>query len=967
MKIFVTGISAIVFISPAFAAGPEDLKFFHEQVAPLLVKNCAECHNANTHKGDLNLETLADALKGGENGAALVPGRPEDSPLYTRLMVQAGDDRPDMPKKKAALATEDVEKIRRWISAGAPWPKEIVLKESSKGDKNWWSLKKLSHPTPPASPNLPEAWSHSPIDRFVFAKLAQKNLAPNPAANPREFIRRVSYDLIGLPPTPEETAAFVRECAPGDLTTPQAERAIEKLVDRLLASPHYGEQWGRHWLDVVRFGESRGFERNLIIDNAWPFRDYVIRSFNEDKPFDRFIIEHLAGDAVGKDQPDVEVGTTFLAIGPYDDVGNGDPVAKANIRAATLDDMITATGTAFLGLSVNCAHCHDHKFDPIPQADYYRLRCAFEGVSNGEGTLATREEKERRRAAVAPLNGRLGKLEKEKQSLETNMVDRPTPQDQKLRPAPSARLTEERFTPTKAKFIKLIMLATSDSPVSGSNARIDEFEAWTAEATPRDVALASLGGKATGAQGRRAKDFEGAYGVHHVNDGKFGSRWIAGTPAVLTIEFAQPETVDHVVFSHDRTSNSDQPISGQGPCVAEYEIQVSEDGKQWRKVADSFDREPFNDALKRERRLRAAPAEERAKLAVLNKQIAQLNAELAKIPPLPLAWIGRFDQPATHTVVFKGGDPQKPGDEVKPASLAVLDQVTKPYELPVNAPEVDRRLALAQWIVRPDNPLTPRVLGNRLWHYHFGTGLVDTPSDFGFLGSLPSHPELLDWLATRILENGWRLKALQREICLSQTYRQSAASRADGASMDKDARLLWRFPPRRLDAEEIRDTMLSIAGQLDPHMGGPSYRLYEYKNDNVSTFVPLDHFGPETYRRAVYHQNARASVVDLLSDFDLPDNSSAEPRRSHTTTPLQTLTLLNQSFTLDMAHALADRVTRESSAGDAEAQVERVYALCFQRKPSARESAACLRVIQSHGLPALCRAVLNTNELIYLP
>jgi hypothetical protein len=320
--------------------------------------------------------------------------------------------------------------------------------------------------------------------------------------------------------------------------------------------------------------------------------------------------------------------------------------------------MITATGTAFLGLSVNCAHCHDHKFDPIPQADYYRLRCAFEGVSNGEGTLATLEEKERRRAAVTPLEARLGLLTKEKQILETNIVDRPTPQGQKLRPAPSARLTEERFTPTKTKFIKLVMLATSDSPVSGSNARIDEFEAWTSEPTPRNVALASLGGKATGAQGRMAKDFAGAYGVHHVNDGKFGSRWISGSPAVLTIEFRAPETIDHVVFSHDRTSNSDAPISGQGPCVTEYEIQVSDDGMHWRKVADSFDREPYNDALKRERLLRTAPAKERADLAKLTKEIAQINAELAKIPPLPLAWIGKFAQPATHTVVFNGRSPE---------------------------------------------------------------------------------------------------------------------------------------------------------------------------------------------------------------------------------------------------------------------------------------------------------------------
>ncbi len=400
--------------SAACAAGADDTRFFHEQIAPLLVKNCAECHNVNTHKGDLSLETLADALKGGKEGAALVPGKPEESPLFTKLIPESGDERPEMPKKKAALSKEDVAKVRRWIMAGAPWPKEIVLKEKAKGDKNWWSLRKLSHPAAPEPAHLPVEWSHSPIDRFVFAKLAQKGLAPNPPADPREFIRRVTYDLIGLPPTPEEVTAFEQSV----IRNPQS--AFEALVDRLLASPHYGEQWGRHWLDVVRFGESRGFERNLIIDNAWPFRDYVIRSFNEDKPFNRFMVEHLAGDVIGKNQPDVEVGAAFLTIGPYDDVNNRDPVAIANIRAATLDDMISATGTAFLGLSVNCAHCHDHKFDPIPQADYYRIRCALEGVTHGDRVLATREAKRVKfEAAIKPLqkqkealNGKVFALEK---------------------------------------------------------------------------------------------------------------------------------------------------------------------------------------------------------------------------------------------------------------------------------------------------------------------------------------------------------------------------------------------------------------------------------------------------------------------------------------------------------------------------------------------------------------------------
>jgi hypothetical protein len=302
----------------------------------------------------------------------------------------------------------------------------------------------------------------------------------------------------------------------------------------------------------------------------------------------------------------------------------------------------------------------------------------------------------------------------------------------------------------------------------------------------------------------------------------------------------------------------------------------------------------------------------------------------------------------------------KPADAVLPASLSVLDQVTKPYELKPDADEGERRLKLAKWITSNENPLTPRVLANRVWQWHFGTGIVDTPSDFGFLGSKPTHPELIDYLASRIVANGWKLKPLHREILLSQTYLQSAAYREEAAKEDKDARLLWRFPPRRLSAEELRDTMLTVGGklQLEP-MGGPGFRLYRYLANNVSTYVPLDTHGPESYRRAVYHQNARASVVDVLNDFDLPDIAFAAPKRANTTTPLQALTLLNHSFTLDMAKALAARIQK----GDA---VTQAYRITFQRKPSAKEHEAATQLIATHGAEAFCRALLNANELLYL-
>jgi hypothetical protein len=430
---------------------------------------------------------------------------------------------------------------------------------------------------------------------------------------------------------------------------------------------------------------------------------------------------------------------------------------------------------------------------------------------------------------------------------------------------------------------------------------------------------------------------------------------------VLTLTFAQPEKINRITFINARGDRSivEEKVRGATPC--EYEVQVSSDGQTWRTVASDEGREPWTPAHGIARsRYDATTKNEQTKLAALDKQIATVQAKLKAVPALPQMWVGTHTQPKEPTFVHKGGDPMKPADAVLPASLSVLDQVTKPYELKPDADEGERRLKLAKWITSNENPLTPRVLANRVWQWHFGTGIVDTPSDFGFLGSKPTHPELLDYLASRIVANGWKLKPLHREVLLSQTYLQSAAYREEAAKEDKDARLLWRFPPRRLSAEELRDTMLTVGGklQLEP-MGGPGFRLYRYLANNVSTYVPLDTHGPESYRRAVYHQNARASVVDVLNDFDLPDIAFAAPKRANTTTPLQALTLLNHSFTLDMAKALATRIQK----GDA---VTQAYRITFQRKPSAKEHEAATQLIATHGAEAFCRALLNANELLYL-
>ncbi len=821
--------------------------------------------------------------------------------------------------------------------------------EAKRADKSWWSLQPLSSTFP-----------HQTIDGFVSEKLSGKNLTLNPPADPRTLIRRMTYDLHGLPPTPQEVDAFLGEAS----RSPQA--AIANLIDRLLASPRYGERWGRHWLDVIRFGESHGFERNIVNDDIWPFRDYVIKSINDDKPFNQFITEHLAGDLIGKDDPQVEIGSAFLVAGPYDDVGNADVVAQKNILAATLDDPITATSGAFLGLTINCARCHDHKFDPIPTEDYYRLRSAFEGMKHGKRVIATAEQRRAFSAATAPLNSELKRLQAEHTALDKAISERAKvifAKAKPSRPKIDPQGTSESFTATEARHLRFVIKTlTNDyglAKVTGG--KLTEFQVWSADLPNQNVALASNGTRAEGAKAAVAEDFPEAYGPQYCIDGTTGEAWFIGSPAVLTLTFAKPERINRITFINARgePGTDESKVRGATPC--EYDIQVSADGQTWRTVASDEGREPWTPehGIQRARKEVMKP-EERTRLTALAKQIAETQAKLNSVPKLPQIWAGNFSQPKEPTFIHTGGDPMKPASAVVPASLSVLDKVTPGYQLRPNAAEGERRLALAKWITRNDNPLTPRVLANRLWHYHFGTGIVDTPSDFGFLGSRPTHPELLDFLAAKLIANGWKLKSLHREIMLSRAYQQSATYNEAAAKTDKDSRLLWRFPPRRLSGEELRDTLLAVAGKLrlEP-MGGPGFRLYRFTQNNVCTYFPLDTVGPETYRRAVYHQNARASVVDVLNDFDLPDIAFATPKRANTTTPLQALTMLNHSFTNEMAAALAARV----ADGDI---IVQAYRLAFQRVPTPREREAASALVASHGAPAFCRALLNSNELLYL-
>ena len=656
-------------------------------------------------------------------------------------------------------------------------------------------------------------------------------------------------------------------------------------------------------------------------------------------------------------------------------MGNQDPIQIAQIRANTIDEIIRATAEAFLATTVGCARCHDHKFDPILQEDYYALYATFAGVKHGERVMAPADAKKSRADKLKPLTEKKEKLSKEKPELEKTIMARAEKKAaaydaRYARPATDRYGTEETFAPIKAKYLRFISEGQDTNVNNPTGHRFDEFEVWTSGDKPRNVALASNGGSASG-KSRIAGDFAGAYGAQLTIDGKFGARWVASSPD-LTLTFAKPETIRRVLFSSDRLKQLGK--HSKTTFVSEYHIEVSSDGKNWKEVANSYDRKPTTASQRTKRflKLESTP-EERKRCSIISAELKKTEAAIAAIPALPTWWVGLYAEPPEKSFhVFTGGSPQRKGASVIPASLSTLSEVAPVYQLKNETPEKERRLALAKWIVNMDNPLTPRVLANRLWHYHFGTGLVDTPSDFGYMGSKPTHPELLDWLAHRIHKNGWRLKDVHRDILLSQTYQQSATYRANAAKIDSDSRLLWRFPPRRLSAEEIRDTLLVVSGKLDNKMGGPGFRLYQYLVDNVSTYVPLDNHGPETWRRSVYHQNARAAFVDLLTEFDCPDNAFATPRRSSTTTPLQALTLMNHSFTVEMAGFFAERLKQKSAEANEgapaslEAQITEAFALTYGRPPKPNESKAAALLIKQHGLTAFCRALLNSNELIYL-
>jgi mono/diheme cytochrome c family protein len=934
------------------AADQTDDQFFRQQVEPILVKRCLECHAAEG-RGGLDLRTKAATLKGGESGGAVIPHKPDDSLLFEYVSTQ------QMPPKKP-LPEAEVALLKQWIARGAYFPERTLDPYAFTTDRragyDWWSLQPLKKP---AVPKLADATRvRTPVDQFLLSLLLRAGLSFSPPADRATYIRRVTFDLHGLPPTYEEVRAFEQDQQPD---------AFERLVDRLLASPRYGERWGRHWLDVVRFAESNGFERDRLRPNFWRYRDYVIDALNRDLPYDKFIREQLAGDAIRPGDPQALIATGFLVAGPKNDVGTISELERLTTRQDELDEFVIATGTTFLGLTVGCARCHDHKFDPIPARDYYSLTAVFSGLDRDDNIVAPPEEVARRAAAVKLVQDRIDGLKSQinqllapvrTRLLAEQMSAKPQSSDAVKLPMVSGLRNEDPFPPAAARFVRLTIVATNE----GSQPCLDELEIYGAD-PKQNLALASGGAKAS------ASTLLPGYPIHqiaHLNDGKYGNSWswISNEPGKgwTQIELPRMEMLQRVVWGRDREGKYADRLP------IDYRIELSEDGQKWALASSSQRRLPYkNGATKSEpipppQLLAALTPEQRASHEQLTAAVSAAEAELAQIPVLPVSYSAR-NGGLQDAFVLKRGNVRERGEKVEPAALSSLPQLPLPAIENDSGPE--RRRRFADWVVDPRNPLTARVLVNRVWHYHFGQGIVNTPSDFGFNGDRPSHPELLDWLAADFIEHGWTLKRLHRLIMLSEAYRQSSQQNQSAAAVDGSNRWLWRMNPRRLESEAVRDAILQTSGKLDLTLGGPSFRLFQYRDGNVPDYLLLDKAGPETWRRAVYMFNIRTFHEPLMTVFDCPDPSVQTPRREQSTTALQALSLMNNTFTFEQTQHFADRVTTAAGAAP-EKQATAAYRLTFGRDPTPQETARAVEFITKHDLFSLCRVLLNSNEFLYV-
>ena len=969
---------------------------FQQQIAPLLERKCLNCHNDQDRKGQFSLQTREQLTDSG----FVTNGKPDESQLLSVVVAESPDARPSMPKEGTPLTAEEVNLLREWIATGAVWPDQITLKEPVVDNFDWWSLKPVVRHEPPVFPDdAAEQWIRTPIDAFVLAKLREKNLTPSPKADRRTLIRRVTFDLTGLPATPEDVEAFIHDASPG---------AYDRLVDRLLASPSYGERWARHWLDVVRYADTCGYDKDKLRPNAWPYRDYVIRAFNEDKPYGRFVQEQLAGDVLFPGEPDGILGLGFIAAGPWDFIGHVEvPESKIDgmvARNLDRDDMATGALNTFCSVTIQCARCHNHKFDPFTQEHYYSLQSVFAAVDRAERPYDSDPSiEERRRELVAS-----------KMSLQSQSADL----DSAIRAEGGTRLTQLDHRISELRPLAEPLAKRPEYGYHSHIAASADTEKWIEIDLGRDAEVESVV-------------------LHPCHDEFAGIGAGFGFPVrfridVTTDKLRTEEAVPEVAFD---STTMDSPNPGLAAvtipvqrlsrfvrvtatklaerqndfnfALAELEVLLAdgnnaavhaavtsldsiEAGDRWRQSnltdgiwpapSDSAAATELAESVKQRSELLASleTTERIALRTSLAEQRATTDRELALLPQGRMVYaaathfetqgsfIATHGKPRSVRVLHRGNETQ-PRDDVRPGAIPLASRDVWQFELSPGHSEADRRAALARWVTRTDHPLTWRSIVNRIWQYHFGRAIVDSPNDFGRMGQLPSHPELLDWLAAEFVKNGQSLTSLHRLIVTSTTYQQASADRPDSAGIDADNQFLWRMNRRRLAAEEIRDAILSVSGKLNPEMGGPGFYLFALEKPEHSPHYEYGKFDPEderSHRRSVYRFIVRSQPDPFMTTLDCADSSQSTPRRHETLTALQALSLLNNPFNLSMSRHFAARL--ETDSANPNGRIDRAFRLLTGRAPTVDENTQLRAFADRHGLPSLCRLLFNLSEFMFV-
>lgn len=954
---------------------------FEREVAPILESRCLACHDAANAEGEVRLDTRAAVLE------HLVPGRPEAS----RLIEQVSGAKPAMPRKEKPLTAAQVDILRAWVQAGAPWPESRVLADRPARDLDWWSLRAIEKPKP-ADPKA------HPVDAFLDAKLAERGLAPVPAADAATLVRRLSYDLTGLPPDPADLP---------DPATQLTDAAWAERVDRLLASPAFGEKWGQHWLDLVRYAETHGYDKDKPRLNAWPYRDYVIRSLNSDKPYDRFVQEQIAGDALFPGDPDGVLGLGFLAAGPWDFIGHSEVgEGKVDGRIAKhldRDEMISAVFNVFTSTTVQCAQCHHHKFDPVTMPDYYRLHAVFAAVDRADRVYSglPPDQEQRRNILLARINALKAEQAKLTGEAKRELGARTSGIERRLN-----ELKAKHGSPLRPQYGWHSQIAKTPDAVKW--VQVDLSKAQGVEQVRLIPAYDTYNGIGAGF------GFPVRYRVEAANDAEFKRdvRLIHDATAadqpnprhgeiVLDIG-GEPLRYLRVTATRLAARKGDfifalgelQAIGGenhdnlaQGGAVSALDsIEASPrwgranltDGIWHREVGDSAalaelrELEAQKAAIEREL---ADPARD-SRLAALAKELAVLNPELAAFPKGELVYAAATDFTVQGRFLATGGKPREirllqrgdigsPGERMRPGLPPLWPGAEEQIELPPGAAESAARAALAQAIASRDNPLFWRSIVNRVWLWTFGQPLVGTPNDFGRMGQPPSHPELLDFLAARLRDDPRHsLKSLVRLLVTSRAYRRASVHDAANARLDANNELLWRANRRRLSAEEFRDSLLSTAGvlRLEPR-GGPSFQDFVIEKPQHSPHYQYHLHDPNDaagHRRSIYRFIVRSQPQPFLTSLDCADPSQSVPRRDESTTALQALAQWNNRLVEAMSVQFGDRLARAPDP------VAFACQTALGRSPTADERRLLAGHFQAHGPAALARVVFNLNAFVYL-